>query len=200
MMKKILSLLLSFLLLLSLSSAAFAEEQASLTWDDFGSVAGEVFGEEAHFVSIPEVNAKIWIPDYLEPVNLTEEDRANNTIAEFLSYDETEMVLITYSDAAGLTLPAFKQALENSDIHGDLVEINGIPMLQYYAAEGDSLVANFITTENNLLQLIFCPFSDDLSSFLYTVILSSIQPDTGEDIAEEEAVVPVNPVSGLISK
>ncbi len=199
-MKKFLSLMLSFLLLLSLSSAAFAEEEASLTWEDFGSVAGEVFGEDAHFISIPEVNAKIWIPDYLEPVNLTEEDRASNTIAEFLSSDETEMVLIAYSDAAGLTLEAFKKALEEHDINADLVEINGIPVLHYYAAEGDSLIANYITTENNLLQFIFYPFSDDLSSFLYTVILSSIQPDTGEDVAEDEAVVPVNPVSHLISK
>ncbi len=198
-MKKVLSLLLSLLLVASLSSASLAEEENVLTWEDFGSVAGEVFGEDAHFVSIPEVNAKIWIPDYMPAVELTDEDRANDIIIEFLSVDETQMVLVTYSPANALTLESFKTALEQKEYHPDLVEINGIPVLQYYAPEGDSLIANYITAENNLLQIIFFPFSDELSSFLYTVILSSIQPDPGEDVAAE-AVAPVNPVSHLISK
>ena len=198
-MKKALSLFLSLALLLSGAAFASAEETSSITWEEYGSVAGEVFGEDARFVSIPEVNAKVWIPNYLEPVTLTDEDRANDIIANYLASDESEMVMISYSPAAGLTLEAFKKALEDSGVHPDLVEINGIPVLQYYSGEGDSLIANYITTDNYLLQFIFYPFSNELSSFLFTVILSSVQPDTGES-ASEEASTPVNPVSGLISK
>ena len=198
-MKKLLSLLLSFLLLLSLSSAVFAEEESNLSWEGFGSVAGDVLGEDAHFVPIPEVNAKIWIPDYLEPVFLTDEDRANDVIAEFRSFDETQLVRITYFDAPGFTLGDYKQVLEDNGIQGVLIEVNGIPVLFYFDAESDMMIANYITTDNFLLQIFFYPYSDETSFFLHEVILSSIQPDTGEDVSKE-AVVPVNPVSGLISK
>lgn len=197
-MKKELCLLLSIVLLLSLSVPAFAVED-DYSWDFYGPIAEESFEDSAHFVRLEEVDAKIWIPDYLMATELTEEDLANDAIACFMSPDESEMVYITYSNFDGLSLEAFQRSLSNGGISAEIKMINGIPALLYYAAESDTFVVTYATVDGFFLQLLFFPLSGELSSILFTLILSSIQPDV-EEVEEIVPVVPVNPVSGLISK
>ena len=193
-MKKLLSLLCSFLLVFLLFSSASAEEN-SMSWEDFSVIVDSVFGENAHFIRLDEVDAKIWIPDYLESITLSEEDVANGSIAMFMPEDESEMVYISYFDVNYLSLEAFQTQLSLSGISANIVDVNGIPALLYYSAESDSIIADYATVDGYFLQLILYPASDD---FL-TIILSSVQPDVKET---EEAVYvdPVNPVSGLIYK
>lgn len=197
-MKKILALFLSLALMIFSVSVAFAED-LSLNWENFNSIADNVFGEDAHFVNIPEVDAEIWVPDYLSPVTLTDSDRENNTIASFLSADETEMVFISYFSAVGLTLESYKQALEEKGLQADIGVINDIPVLHYYDPNSAALVVNYLTRDQYILQVLFFPFFDEVSSSVFTIMLSSIRP-TQKDAEQMTSFSPVNPVSGLISK
>ena len=196
-MKKIISIFLVLFITISLSSVAFAEDD--LSWDFYGPIAEETFGNTAHFVTINEVQATIWIPDYLVSTPLSEEDLAAGALACYMPVDESSMIYISYYDAEGLTLENFQNALSNSGIQADIQIINGIPALVYYDGQNDTFVVTYTTQDGYFLQLMCYPLSDELSSILFTMVLSSVQP-----IVEEEEdvvpVVPVNPVSGLISK
>ncbi len=196
-MKKTLSFLLLVVYLISLSSVAFAEDD--LSWEFYGPIAKDTFGDTAHFYTLDEVQATIWIPDYLKPTHLTEEDLASGAIACFMPADESSMVYITYYDAKDLSLESFQRALSNSGIEADIQIINGIPALVYVDVDSDTFVVTYLTAEGYFLQLMFYPLVDEISFTLFTMIISSIQPVVIEDV-ESVPVVPVNPVSGLISK
>ena len=197
-MKKVLSLFLSLALMIFPFSFAFAED-LSLNWENFNSIANNVFGEDAHFVYIPEVDAEIWVPDYLSSVTLTDSDRENNTIASFLSADESEMVFISYFSAVGLTLESYKKALEEKGLQAEIGVINDIPVLHYYDPNSAALVVNYLTRDSYIMQVLFFPFYDEVSSSVFTIMLSSIRP-TQEDSEQITSFSPVNPVRGLISK
>ena len=194
-MKKVFALVCSFLLLLSLASVCYAEgETSDMSWEELGAIAESVFGEDAHFVRLDEVDAKIWIPDYLERTSLSEEDISNNAIACFMPADETEMVYISYFDVNGLSLEAYQKQLATAGYSSNIIQINEIPALLYAMPENDSIIAVYSTADGYFLQLIFYPADN-----FFTLVLSSVQPDI-EPEEETVPVVPVNPVSSLIHK
>ena len=198
-MKKALSQLLIIIFILSLSSVAFAED--ALSWDFYGPIAEETFGDTAHFVTLDEVEAMIWIPDFLLPVQLTEEDISSGAIASYMPEDESELVYFSYFDAEGITLEAFQRSLTSNGVHAEIQTINGIPALVYYDGNSDTFVTTFATAEGYFLQILCFPFSDELSSVLFAMMLSSIQPVVEEKEEDSDSpVVSVNPVSRLISK
>ena len=127
-------------------------------------------------------------------LKLTEDDFDNDAIACFMSADESEMIYISYSDVNGITLEAFQKQLSQNNISSKIINVNGIPALLYSAPDSNAMVAVYSTANGYFLQLIFFPYSNDFIS----VILSSVQPDVQD--SEPEPVVPVNPISGLISK
>lgn len=197
-MKKALSLLFLILFLFTLSSAAFAEDD--LSWDFYGPIAQETFGDTAHLVTLHEVNATIWVPDFLKSMPLTEEDLSAGAIASYMPEDESQLVYITYSDVEGLSLESFQRSLSNNGIQAEIQTINGIPVLAYYDGNSDTFVVTYATAEGYFLQVMCFPFSDELSSVLFAMMLSSIQPVVEEVEEDAPVVVPQNPVSGLISK
>ena len=194
-MKKVFAFVCSFLFLLSIASVSYAEgEPSDLYWEALGEIAESVFGEEAHFVRLDEVDAKIWIPDYLEPATLSDDDVANNAIACFMPADESEMIYISYFDVNGLSLEAYQKQLATAGYTSNIIQVNDIPALLYAMPENNSIIAVYSTADGYFLQLIFYPADN-----FFTLVLSSVQPDI-EPEEEAVAVEPMNPVSGLIQK
>ena len=194
-MKKVFAFVCSFLFLLSIASVSYAEgEPSDLSWEALGEIAESVFGEEAHFVRLDEVDAKIWIPDYLEPATLSDDDVANNAIACFMPADESEMIYISYFDVNGLSLEAYQKQLATAGYTSNIIQVNDIPALLYAMPENNSIIAVYSTADGYFLQLIFYPADN-----FFTLVLSSVQPDI-EPEEEAVAVEPMNPVSGLIQK
>ena len=70
-MKKILCVVLILCLMLT---AALAEEAVALNWEDVVPIleAGNVTGQ---FYTFDEISIKIWLPDGMVPVELTDEDK-----------------------------------------------------------------------------------------------------------------------------
>ena len=91
-MKKLVVLILA---LCMLCSAAFA---ADLNWSDVEEAASQIAGE---FKTFDEISVKIWIPDTLQAVELSDDDRENGYIGYFA--DENSAVAVQYVDMNGMS-------------------------------------------------------------------------------------------------
>lgn len=198
-MKKTLSLLLSLFLLLSLSSAAFADDlPAEFNWDNVSRTVEEVFRGHQKFWMNEELDAVIWLPDIFLPVELSEEDTANGITGFFVEEESQAYVIFTYSEMSGLDLDSLFSYFSQNGHDVKMVTVNGIPAILDRNAESNTFTLTFYTRDNMFFQVIASPISDEDSVQLYEMVFSSIQPTIKEEAAEPPA--PVNPVSGLISK
>ena len=87
-MKKLACLVLALCLIMSVS---LAEEAAELTWDMFAPIL-EAGGVTGQFYAFEEVNVLIWLPDGMDPVELTDEDKAEGYIGYFAPEDDSAAV------------------------------------------------------------------------------------------------------------
>ncbi len=198
-MKKTLSLLLSLFLLLSLSSAVFADELPSeFNWENVSRTVQEVFEGHHKFWTFDNVDAVIWLPDIFLPVELTEEDAANDVVGFFVEEESQAYVIFTYSEMSGLDLDALFNYFSQNDHDVKMVTVNGIPAILDRNAESNTFTLTFYTRDNMFFQVIASPISNTDSVQLYEMVFSSIQPTIKDEAAEQPA--PVNPVSSLISK
>ncbi len=199
-MKKILSLLLSLLLLFSFSAFAFAEEDVtSYNWATTAARSLEVFPGHNRIYTIEEVDALIWLPDIFLPVNPSEEDFENGCIGMFVVEDSDAFVLLSYSDLSGITLDALSSYYTQNGRDARIVTVNGIPALLVRDAENNNLSLSYQTRDGLLFQVVLSPALDDNYASLYEMVIASIQPTLEED-TDEPAPAPQNPVSSLISK
>ena len=101
-MKKLVVLILA---LCMLCSAAFAAE---LNWSDAEENASQIAGE---FKTFDEISVKIWIPDTLQSVELSDEDRENGYIGYFAA-DEENGVAVQYVNMNGMSLEEYAAELK----------------------------------------------------------------------------------------
>jgi len=124
-MKRILCVLLMLCLL---APAALAEEAASLNWETVVPVleAGNVTGQ---FYTFDEIAVKIWLPDGMLPVELTEEDREKGYIGYFMPEDESAQMAVMYVDIKGMSLEEYAQELASDSRFTDIEQgtVNGLP-------------------------------------------------------------------------
>ncbi len=199
-MKKTLSLLLSIFLLISLSSAAFAEgDTPEYNWLAVRNRAHDLFEGHHVFWEIEEVDALMWLPDIFLSLELTEEYRADNVIGFFVVEDSDAFVILTYSEMSGLTLDTLLSSYIQNGHDAKKVSVNGIPAVLDRNTEGNTLTLTYQTQDNMAFQVILSPFLDEHFADLYNMVIASIQPNVEEEEASEP-VVPTNPVSSLISK
>ena len=118
-MKKLVVLILA---LCMLCSAAFA---ADLNWSDVEEAASQIAGE---FKTFDEISVKIWIPDTLQAVELSDDDRENGYIGYFA--DENSAVAVQYVDMNGMSLEEYEAALkedaEVSEIEAGTVNLKNL--------------------------------------------------------------------------
>ena len=94
-MKKLVVLILA---LCMLCSVAFANE---LTWASVEENASQIAGE---FKTFDEISVKIWMPDVLKAVELSDEDREGGYIGYFMTEDESAAVAVMYVNMEGMSL------------------------------------------------------------------------------------------------
>ena len=198
-MKKWIAVLLSLAVLVCFPSSAVAEEEdeSELRWEDYGPAVEEAFGDEAHFVVVDEVDAKIWIPDSLIRLPLEEEDLNAKAIACFSTADKEYVIYMTYMDIKHMPMESFQKLLKNDGTESETAVINDIPSLLFYDKGGDVMVANYFTADGYIFQIMFSPMEDDTFASLAMIILSSVQPNMAEGEAKK---IPVNPVGDLVKK
>ena len=165
-MKKLVVLILA---LCMLCSVAFANE---LTWASVEEAASQIAGE---FKTFDEISVKIWIPEVLQAVELSDEDRESGYIGYFASDDAA--VAVQYVNMEGMSLEEYEAQLkedsEVSDIEAGTV--NGLPALSYAIKDKYTFDVAVTTEMGYILEVACGPVSNEGFAQMVGIILSSIQ-------------------------
>ena len=171
-MKKFLCVLLMLCLLLP---AALAEETA-LNWENIVP-ALEKANLTGEFHTFDEIAVKIWLPEGMLPVELTEEDKENGYIGYFLPEDQSAQMAVVYLDTNGMSLDEYAQSLSSD---GDVTEVekgtvNGFPCVSYTLTTQDSVSVAFTTEAGYILEVTCAPLSVENAELLWGAVVGSIQ-------------------------
>lgn len=174
-MKKLVCVI-AVLCLIVTAAAALAEEAPALNWEDFAPIleAGGVSGE---FYTFDEIDMKIWLPEGLNPVELTEEDRENGYIGYFMPEDESGAVAVVYVDVNGMSLEEYGEYLssEAGATEIEVGSVNGFPCVSYKLPEQDSVSVTFTTEAGYALEVTCTPLSVENAELVWGAVISSIQ-------------------------
>ena len=135
-------------------------------------------GITGDFYVFDEVDAKIWIPDFMEALPLTQQDRDDGYIAYFTNEDSSMQIGVEYNELS-LSPDEFREFLEGLPQVDSIrdVTINGIPFLIYSIPETDVMVLSTITNSGYVMEFSFFPASDGELLDFADIIGVSIQPE-----------------------
>ena len=167
-MKKLVVLILA---LCMLCSVAFANE---LTWASVEETASQIAGE---FKTFDEISVKIWMPDVLKAVELSDDDREGGYIGYFETEDETAAIAVQYVNVEGMSLEEYAAILSEDSEVSDLEAgtVNGLNTLSYTIPGKDTGVLAFATEMGYILEVSCRPLSDEGFASVVGIILCSIQ-------------------------
>ncbi len=171
-MKKLLAVIVALMLL---ASAAIAEAPA-LSWSDFEPVL-EAGGVTGQFYTFDEIAIKIWLPDGMNAVELTDEDKANGYIGYYMPEDQSATVAVMYVDVNGMSLEEYGSYL-SSEAGATEVEVgtvNGFPCVSYKLPEQDTVSVAFTTEAGYVLEVTCQPASEENADLVWGAVVSSIQ-------------------------
>ncbi|MBO7664209.1 MAG: hypothetical protein J6U01_12670 [Clostridia bacterium] len=174
-MKKFLCAVLMICLLMSAAMAETATTE--LSWETFVPVleAAELGGQ---FHTFSEVSAKMWLPEGMNPVELTEENKANGYIACFAPDDNSTQVTVVYTNVNGMSAEEYAAAV--SKIEGtteiEVVTVNGLPCVTYKMPEKDVVCGAFVTEAGYVLEITCFPASFEHADVLWGAVVCSVQP------------------------
>ena len=173
-MKKLFAILMA--LCLTLSFAALAEADNEVNWSDVEGTLEEA-GVTGEFVTFDQIAVKIWIPEGLEAVELTDEDVENGYIGYFA--DDEAQLAVVYANVEGMSIEDYAAQLEGMDGISEIamLVINGLPAVRYQMAENDSLNIAFATEAGYILEVTMAPLSAEGADVVWGVVGASIQPE-----------------------
>lgn len=195
-MKKYISFLLAFSLILAFSASCFADNSFDYSWSTQESNFYDRFGNQYLPWLVEEVDAQLFAPNSFLPVELSDADRADGCIG-FLTSDTGKYIALYYTNSDGLTLDTLYNYYTQNNYLADSISVNDIPAVLLHDDNNNILILTFLTQNNKFFQIMFSPLSEKADVFDY--VIASIQPYV-EETSDTEPVVSVNPVSGLISK
>ena len=152
-MKKLVCVLVA-LCLIATAAVALAEAAPALNWEDVTPIL-EAGGVSGDFYTFDEIAMKIWLPEGMYPVELTEEDRENGVIGYFMPEDESGAVSVVYVDVSGMSLEEYGEYLasEAGATEIEVGTVNGFPCVSYKLPEQDSVSVTFTTEAGSLESL-----------------------------------------------
>ena len=171
-MKKLLCVLMALCLM---TSFALAESAPELNWEDFEPIM-EQAGISGEFYTFDEIAVAIWIPEGLEPVELTDEAVEAGCIAYFTPEDESASVTVNYVNADAASLEEYAEALPQ--VGAEEIEmglVNGLPCVSYNLPEQDAVCAAFTTEAGYILEVACWPMSEEGSEVIWGAVAASIQ-------------------------
>ncbi len=149
-----------------------------ITWDAVTSQEGseELIGA-GRFVQFDGVDCQMWIPNLMQPEELTEEDIQKGYIGYYTTEDKESVAAIMYIDTGGMTLEDYKAFLADDDEVSGITDItvNGLPGVMYDMTGKDATCVSFTTDSGYVLEFTFAPMSNDGYSAITTCMIASIQ-------------------------
>lgn len=171
-MKKLFAVVMVLCLMMS---AALAEAPA-LNWSDF-EAAIEAGGVTGQFYTFDEISMKIWIPEGLNEVELTDEDKEAGFIGYFAADDQSAAVSIVYVDMEGTSIEEYAESL--GGVEGvteiEIGTVNDLPCVSYNMPEQDSVSIAFATEAGYILEVTCAPTSEENAELVWGAVVASIQ-------------------------
>lgn len=176
-MKKYFALFVALVLALT-AFGAFAEETPELNWSDF-EPALEAGGVAGQFYNFDEVSVKMWLPEGLNPAELTDEDKENGYIGYFTDDEQSAVVAVMYVDVNGMSLEDYAAQLAEMDdvTEIEMGKVNGLPCVDYQMPSQDTLSIAFSTEAGYVLEVTCKPMSEENADLVWGAVISSIQPE-----------------------
>lgn len=184
-MKKFVALFLTVAMMLCAGSAFATEtdgenaaEQTGvieINWADIEAQGAEMIAK-GEFVNFDEIAVKMWMPNALAAVELTDDDKAQGYIGYYQPEDGSAAIAVMYVDADGMTLDEYKEKLtEAAATEIEDVVINGMEAVSYVLEETDTACVSFVTEAGYIFEVSGSPKSDENFAALLTVVMASIQ-------------------------
>ena len=196
-MKKLIALLLSVLMLISIPCVSFAEmkkqdvepvempveeetdETPEYYWEDLEPYV-EALGLEGGFYSLRYFGLDMWVPDDMEFQELTDEAIDKGIIAYATDEDESRelMILNLVYDQQIESLYDWQDALkEQEGIENSVIcYVNDLIVLEYMLPEKDCFVCDLRVTDGSILEFIWAPFSDEAYAVNAGFMSNSLMP------------------------
>ncbi len=150
----------------------------AIFWEDAEAEVIEE-GLEGEFVQFDEVGMEMWVPSYLNLVEVPEgTEGAETFIAFFAPEDESSYASVQYVPS-DITLDDYRELLDSL---GDQIEdlapyyINGQPFLVYFISAGERMCMSTVVEGKGLLEFAFAPLSDEYMSGYSEIMGVSIRP------------------------
>jgi len=173
----IVSMSAAVLLLTGFFSFTTSAAQMSEMWKD-AIEEMEASDEHGAYQLIPEAGVNIWIPDYMRPVELDEEDKEQGFVSAFMTEDEAWSIIIAcqHGEDYGLDELVKLIELDEHEYSYELQEFNGMEALVFASEEYDTANVAFELTGGGLGYVIFTPFSDNDFMEIAELIYLTIRP------------------------
>lgn len=169
--------LLSIVMILCLTMSVALAEEAVLNWSDFEPIL-EQAGVTGDFYTFDEIAVKLWLPDGLEAVELSDEDKSEGYIGYYMPADQSAAVAVMYVDVNGMTLEDYAAYLASDEIGATEIEygtVNGLPCVSYSLPEKDVVCVTFTTEAGYVLEVTCWPASEENAEYVWGAVISSIQ-------------------------
>ena len=108
-MKKLVALILTLAMMLCVGTAFATEAEPEQTgaieinWADMEEQGAEAIAQGS-FVTFDEIAVKMWMPNALAAVELTDDDKAQGYIGYYQPEDGSAAIAVMYVDDGGMTL------------------------------------------------------------------------------------------------
>ena len=147
-----------------------------LNWSDFEPIL-EQAGITGQFYTFDQIAVKIWLPDGMNAVELSEDDIANGYIGYYQPEDQSGAVAVMYVDVNGMSLEEYAQYLTNEAgaTEVEVGTVNGLPCVSYKLPEQDSVSVTFTTEAGYMLEVTCAPLSVENAEYVWGAVVSSIQ-------------------------
>lgn len=173
-MKKLFALVLMLCLL---CTAAIAEDASTMNWTDIEPTLAAQ-GLTGEFVVFDQLGLKVWLPEGLNAVEVSEADAAAGRLALFTDAENTAYLAVDAMNVEGMTLDQYYENAKATEGLSDveMVTVNDLNAVVYKSESANFWSASLVDTNSNIINFVMGPASEDGSQIVFSVILASLQP------------------------
>ena len=168
--------------------AVSAEAEQEAAEQETASAETEIPLSAGRYVALPEAGMMMWVPSFLEPYELSEEERGAGWIAYYEDEEEKRQASVQMLKIEDLDLESYAEAIpEYGAADVKMTEVGALPAVSYSYAENDAYVLCFNPEEGVFAELSFAPMEDEAFAPFIDRMAASAALCSGNISWDEEA-------------
>ena len=172
-MKKLFALVMMLCLL---CTAAVAEDASTMNWTDIEPTLAAQ-GLTGDFLVPDYWGLKVWLPEGLNAVEVSEADAAAGRLALFTDADQTAYLAVDAMNVEGMTIDQYYENAKATEGLSDveMITVNGLNAVVYKSETMNFWSASLVDTNSNIINFVMGPASEEGSQLVFSIILASLQ-------------------------